>query len=113
MVKKCIAHRAHIPVHHTTEEHHVIPQAWQHFKLSSEALFDPRTVTLCPTGHRNVHVHLVGMMKTMLTDPVEMRKAWKKRRCSESDLAYVGITRYIEAGGDLAALQAVHIWGIA
>lgn len=56
------------------EQHHVIPQDWQDefapasvvatpFHTSKSTLWDGRTVTICRTGHGNVHYLLVLFMK--------------------------------------------------
>ena len=53
------------------ELHHVIPQDWQHeFKpspvpnpaVATGALWDPRTISCCRTGHGNIHYLLVRFM---------------------------------------------------
>ena len=52
-VAPCVLHKTHSPVTVINELHHPFPQAWQK-QLWGEVL-DDRTVSLCATGHNNVH----------------------------------------------------------
>lgn len=99
--------RRHIPEAAAAELHHVIPQAWQHFKLGNDKLFDPRTVPLAPTCHRLVHHWLVLLMKDRM--PPKYTKA-DERYITIADL---GCRRFVEAGGLLDDLRMAHLWGEA
>lgn len=78
----CNLHAHHEPEPLTSEDHHVEPQAWQHFKMTGHGvearameeraagagmlytkLYNPHTVRLAPTCHRNVHFWIVKIMK--------------------------------------------------
>ncbi len=49
----CVLHASHSPVTVINELHHPFPQAWQR-KIWGEVR-DDRTVSVCATGHNNVH----------------------------------------------------------
>lgn len=113
----CTLHRVHAPkLVASTELHHVVPQAWQHHVLLSDKLYDPRTVAICPTGHRNVHAHIVTMMKALeaagSNDPLV---AWKAlgRRTAEAKCAYEALTRYSTAARPLLELCSLKLYGYA
>lgn len=115
-MKTCAAHVNHTPRHLTTEEHHVVPQAWQHLALGNESLYDKRTVTLCPTGHRNVHRHIVGLMKTgkdTLEEAIVLYRVPRARKRAEYEIACLALERWIAAGHSLAALRTADLWGEA
>jgi len=58
-------------------------------------------ITLCPTSHRNVHHHLVAIMKG---DAPE-------RRCpQERKLAELAVSRWAMAGGSVHALAQAGLW---
>lgn len=66
----CEIHRYHRPKVLRTENHHVIPRAWQKMwvppgydEMNAPALWASATVALCPTSHSNVHVLLVKFMR--------------------------------------------------
>ena len=72
----CSCGRRHSPAPRGTDDHHVIPRAWQAAWRPdplnappgtpsdvSLGLWDPETVELAPTCHRNVHVALAAMMR--------------------------------------------------
>lgn len=103
-MNRCSMHKLHAPANHTIEEHHVIPQAWQHFKLGTEELFDKRTVPLCPTGHRNVHDCLVRLMKGLPPGSHSRQTV---------AVARLAISRFEEAGGDVQALRGAKVFGYA
>jgi hypothetical protein len=48
----CVVHSYHAPRAETNHAHHVVPLSW------TDAIGAPegRTVSICPTGHDNVHV---------------------------------------------------------
>lgn len=102
MARACTAHRYHYPAPLTLEEHHVLPQAWQNFALGREALFDRRTVTLCPTCHRNVHHWIVALM----------RGADRIRRV-ECQIASLALDRWVSTGRSLDDLVAHGLYGEA
>jgi hypothetical protein len=124
------------------EEHHVVPQAWQRFwrpddldnnrtlgerqghalglsvppHMATVYLWDKRTMTLCPTCHRNVHHIMVTLMRASVTnDPLDAMKAVFKgrRRSMVQDIAYTGLCRYRQVGGDLRMLREAGLWGNA
>lgn len=149
----CVAHKQHKPAPQYNELHHVVPQAWQHLwnpgteSLGSPAraslaaanpamaiaLWDPRTVALCPTGHRNVHFWIVRVMKALppmrvLEQPdldessfvhaqgIARDQAHRERRVinpHEWQTACLAVQRWIERGGTLAALVKAGQWGEA
>lgn len=104
----CEAHTTHQPTNLTIERHHIIPQAWQFTWTPAGAapgkLWDPRTADLCPTGHRNVHMIIVAMMKK-LTIP--------RRNTKEYTIAKEALDRFVAAGGDLDFLRSKGEWGEA
>jgi hypothetical protein len=65
-MQKCSIHRYHRPRPLTTEQHHVLPRAWQAVwqpeEYDGKKLWLPKTIPLCPTGHRSVHHILVEIM---------------------------------------------------
>jgi hypothetical protein len=124
----CDAHRVHHPRALTVELHHVIPQAWQHFwtpsadaarRLSAGGLWDPRTVPLCPTGHRNIHALIMKMMRAAASTPTALAPTPRearhlaRARGAEADIAELALQRWVDAGGDLRALTSAGLWGEA
>lgn len=123
---ECVLHKTHNPAHMTIEFHHVIPVAWQQFYQPPEPwpfpgrdpngrgeLWDDRTIPLCPTGHRNTHFIIVEFMKSPHgNDPAEARRN-VKHKGSQYDAAYLALTRFAAAGGDIVALVAARQWGQA
>lgn len=101
----CELHKIHIPKALTSELHHVIPQAWQNWKLGAERLFDKRTIELCPTGHRNVHYWLVRYMKGLDATPKKPNK--------EQAIALMAIQRWQDMGYSIEDLRAQKLWGQA
>lgn len=57
----CVLHASHSPVTIVNELHHPFPQAWQK-KLWGEVR-DDETVSLCATGHNNVHAAITYFEK--------------------------------------------------
>jgi hypothetical protein len=134
----CVVHRVHHPRALTIELHHVIPQAWQQVftgplrpepaigddhrraghGTEGRHLWDARTVALCPTGHRNVHVWIVRLMH-LCTDEepahavAAARHVDASARGKEFDLAVLALTRFRDAGGSLQSLVAARQWGEA
>ena len=123
---KCELHRYHWPKAQTDESHHIIPQAWQNVwrpgssqlkviywgqpplaTMAAVQLWDRRTAELCPTGHRNVHFHLVTFMKAL------SRGETYKVNSTEKEMAQMAIDRWREAGGKLEILWAAKLWGQA
>lgn len=130
----CASHRSHSPEPTYLELHHVIPQAWQRAWTPGQtivrpgfenALFDPRTVALCRTGHGNTHYWLVRFMRaySKLTTMAEggfrieeaCRRAEKQelapRGRNDMGLALLGMNRWLNAGGSLQALCDAELWG--
>jgi len=121
----CSAHRWHYPRPLTSEAHHVIPVAWQLFWQPPKApfpgrdpngrglLWDARTVTLCPTGHRNVHALIVQMMRaTKSDDPAVAYKAVNPKG-ADGRTAYLALIRFAEVGGKLTALAGAGLMGFS
>jgi len=107
----CSARRSHAPAPLTIEQHHVIPRAWQAayrpasaagLPLKSDDLWDPRTVPLCPTCHRNVHYWIVRLMHGETV-----------RASGVTQIAALALRRFTQAGGDLDNLRVAGLWGEA
>lgn len=139
----------HAPEPLTVEQHHLIPQAWQHFAqqgakdaLPEErarwargaatagvvVLFDPRTVGVAPTCHRNVHYCIVALMRALNAEPASSRDTLHpefvraiRRKLSvrggmhgaEFECAQLALVRYAAAGHKLSELQAAGLYGEA
>jgi hypothetical protein len=58
----CVLHKTHTPVTVVNELHHPFPQEWQK-ELWGEVR-DNRRVSLCATGHNNVHAAIENYKKT-------------------------------------------------
>lgn len=128
----CSAHRSHHPIPTINELHHVVPRAWQATwapnSPASGPIWDPRTVVLCPTGHRNVHYWLVKLMHAIddqgaseeaaLGQAVtrvrrDAKAAGQTIHTAEFATSQLAILRWQEAGGSLATLTGAHQWGEA
>lgn len=111
----CEHHRYHWPRHRTIEGHHIVPQAWQNFARGK--VFDQRLAMLCPTGHRNVHAHIVELMRAVVDeDPLHVREAvWGTTRAmsKERAMAYLALCRAREHGMSLVTLRAHRLLGEA
>jgi hypothetical protein len=119
----CSLRRLHVPAAPATDSHHVIPQAWQHFyqprpdlAVANGALWDKRTVEVCPNCHRRVHEAIVAMMNNghdYSEDPLDAKKAafGNRRLTREQAVAYDALTRFREAGGSLVALRSHRLYG--
>lgn len=112
----CDIHRYHWPRNLTDDDHHIIPQAWQHHDGSTR-LWDPRTVRLCPTGHRNVHHWIVALMKAgrgaELPHVAELALFAGKRLTREQSIALRALERYVQSGRSLKALYDARLLGFA
>lgn len=114
-IQICEIHRTHRPRNLTVEEHHVVPQAWQHLWVPASEpmvygpLWHPETITLCPTGHRNVHFWLVKYMKEGTGESVPTIS----RPTVEQATAQDGLILFKQAGGSLAFLRDQHAYGYA
>jgi len=110
----------HSPRNLSTERHHVIPVAWQLFWQPPQPwpypgqdfagrgqLWDDRTVTVCPTCHRNTHVLIVGYMHGLSAPG----GALPVRRKLQEVTAGLAIERFETAGGDVQALISHSLWG--
>lgn len=148
--QKCALHPPDRDHALTIEQHHIIPQAWQHFWqpapapspvptptpapasanleiVGSGALWDPRTIALAPTCHRNVHFWIVAMMHAFHSQTAQgavgiaaaKTAVIKKYGLSASHppkemaVSETGLQRYWSAGGDLHALGDAGEWGEA
>ena len=120
--ESCALHRVHWPKPLYSELHHIIPQAWQVFwrptpverSTQASSLFDPRTIPLCPTVHRNVHTWLVKLMRSGPgEDPLAAKLAvfGSKALTREQRVAYQALCRWKEWGGSLDALRSARLYG--
>lgn len=120
----CSLGRVHVPGQPNPDEHHVCPRAWQQFwqpsgartasHLIGLALWDPRTITVCPNHHRLVHEAIVLMMRAGTTDePAEAFKAayGSMRTTRIRQAGYLALTRWVQAGGSLNTLRAAKLFG--
>lgn len=125
----CQIHKEHSPANLTAELHHAIPVAWQlHWQPTVAPfpgrdpdgrgeLWDARTVTICPTGHRNVHRWIVELMHACTGEnPMQAAIAVKAlyhrtARGPQFDWAVQALVRFKEAGGSLQVLIAAGEWG--
>jgi hypothetical protein len=126
----CEIHKYHFPKPLSTEAHHVTPQAWQRVWCPETSLtyagwlWDEHTVDLCPTGHRNVHRHLVKLMKTFeaawdtrgTLDERGVLEATRlyvfgKRLSREEAIALLAPSRWLNAGGSLNVLTDKNQYG--
>lgn len=143
----CQVHKVHTPIVTYCELHHIIPQAWQvifqpvgfdldhgpadpkqfpNAGLSPDRkgvwLWDARTVPVCRTGHGNVHVHLVNLMRSMsartIALPSLLSEAKKMMYGSQNRLdalaaavAYEGAWRFAATGSSFVALWSKGEWG--
>jgi hypothetical protein len=86
-------------------------------KREGVALWDPRTVPLCRTGHGNVHYWLTYMMhkwpsiKSNKLPPVGHFLNGEKFVRKEAGIAYLAIERWVAAGGDLMFLIDKKMYG--
>lgn len=129
---ECALHKRHAPVNLSTEFHHVVPVAWQLMWQPAQPwpfpgndpdgrgkLWDDRGVTICPTGHRNVHVWIVRLMHTVPSVGENIPAAENAVRKLfglsahgiEYETATLALTRWQEAGGSLTALANAGEWG--
>lgn len=119
------------------DDHHVIPQAWQHAWRPAEfaappgtpedvrlGLWDPETVELAPTCHRNVHIALAGMMRLAAKIGDELdngpdyalveraARALHGRFGPEERIALLAVSTWESHGGEVAFLFEHKLWGI-
>jgi hypothetical protein len=131
----CSLKGRHHPKAAYSEEHHVIPVAWQQFYVPAASpqdavpgkdpdgrgeLWDSRTVPLCPTSHRNVHVLIVAIVHLLAARAAKSpgqagHKALLEHGLAESELtvAVLGVQRFIGAGGDVGELAKHGLYGEA
>jgi hypothetical protein len=123
----CELHRLHTPKPLTVELHHVIPVAWQlHWQPAVAPypgkdpdgrglLWDARTVSCCPTGHRNVHAWIVKLMHAMAGEDIQtaIDAMTPPGRGSQFTTATLALYRYQQYGGRLQDLIAAREWGAA
>lgn len=136
MTPVCSFHREHDPRPAYLEAHHVIPQAWQALWRPATAraagLWDPRTVAVCATGHRNIHFYLMRIVRTFYAILLEGGGPIQGD-CYESaliagmgdadlpvhghraeiDCAFLGLQRWYDAGGLVRPLGDAGEWGEA
>jgi hypothetical protein len=120
-VTACSLRKFHVPKTPATDSHHVIPQAWQHFyaprpelAVANGALWDKRTVEVCPNCHRRVHEAIVAMMKASTVEaPIYARRAafGNRRLTREQTVAYEALVRFKQAGGSLNELRSHRLFG--
>jgi hypothetical protein len=156
----CVLHKWCVGRALGNEEHHVVPQAWQimwfpesnygepvmddsfashgsavvsgHYK-PKETIWDKRTISCDPLGHRNIHHILVRCMKTYeneLWDEGEVeteamaeeaqQRTIKQMRSEglhvntrEAFWALEGMWHWLQAGGSLIELCLRHEYGYA
>jgi hypothetical protein len=133
----CAAHKYHWPKPLTVEEHHIIPQAWQeHFAEGGQRVILPsmvpdeelgnygwtashlwhkETVTLCPTGHRNVHYYLVRLMKNSpKVESLQEVRTFTPGKGREYEIACRAILLWKSSPGrTLQSLRDLKLWGQA
>lgn len=127
----CVLHGRHWPPYLSAEAHHLVPVAWQQMWQPPKPwpregadpngrglLWDARTVKLCPTGHRNVHVWITRLMHACTGEDVQatlkaVRSQFGVRATTTMEFQTAGfaLLRWQEAGGSLQALVAAHEWG--
>lgn len=107
----CTLHRYHWPKPLRTELHHVVPRAWQ-LSWAPEGklgLWAPETKAICPSGHRNVHIRMVELMRIAderrTDDPLEVWDA-AKLRGRAANMAHDALVLFALAGGSLQYLVA-------
>lgn len=109
----------------------MIPQAWQALwrptaHAATSGLWDPRTVPICPTGHRNVHWWLVRIVRTAdrmvvtgSADVPELVAAavaaapLNRAHHREVATARLALERWYAAGGLVRTLGDAGEWGEA
>lgn len=120
------------------DDHHIIPRAWQAAWRPAEfaapagtpsdvslGLWDPETVELAPTCHRNVHIALAGMMRLAHKIGAELTpdapsyalveraaRALVGRFGPEERIALLAVTTWESHGGEVAFLFEHKLWGI-
>lgn len=124
----CELHKTHRPPNLTVEVHHIIPVAWQLFWQPQVApypgkdpdgrgnLWDARTVTCCPTGHRNIHFWIVKLMHAVKPGGTAIYAAYAvngPKANVQYEWACEALQRYEEAGGSLQKLVEAGEWGEA
>lgn len=134
----CTIHKNHQPrPWGSPDEHHLIPRAWQKAwaptsapfpkEVDGQALWDGRSVFVCPTGHRGIHyfleqfTHTAKMMpgltesgqndKGMLAQIIPLIHP-KGSPPRELQQAFQGMVNWISAGGTLYFLVQNHLWGV-
>jgi hypothetical protein len=88
----CEMHKAHAPTVRILDVHHVTPLSWY---AAAGRPPDPRTETLCPTGHTNVHAFIDLLVEHDGAVPWTVAVHYGK---AERDLATLGYRRGLEAG---------------
>lgn len=115
-MSNCELHKFHRPQPVYLELHHIIPQAWQR-SVNSGKLFDPRTASICRTGHGNVHYWLVLMNHRHANfnyteiQPLKWCLQGQKYNTAEGEMAWQALERWVAAGYLLTYLWDHRLWG--
>ena len=122
----CQVHGSHTPKCLTTPDwHHLAPRDWQREWVAPGAtivttvkygpVWIPDGVSVCQTGHHNIHCLIVKLMRTVATlrsdDPVMAWKAAGLPRTREARIALSALTLWRANGGSLIALADGGHWG--
>lgn len=116
----CSIHRYHSPKPSHSEQHYLLPRAWQrHWRPESMAaeLWAPRTVLICPTGHRVVHLlidelmHAIAKVKTVELAEAEVGRT--RSRLSEWPVALAALSTWEAYNGSFTDLVEAGLWGQA
>lgn len=124
----CEQHKAHDPSVTYCEIHHIVPRAWQGFwqpadppfpaKVDGQELWDARTVTVCRTGHGNIHFWITLLMHAWgggadLSTLAKLVREQHPEHLGHADFACAleALQRYEEVGGDLGGLVKAGLWG--
>jgi hypothetical protein len=90
----CQIHRYHSPHVVDTDVHHIVPLSWGGPNIPSNK------VSICPTGHRNVHELLREYAEFGGTPPWEIRCRFS---VAERELAQRGWDGYIKLENEILA----------
>lgn len=108
----CVLHTYHWPKPLRVELHHVIPRAWQRtwtpFTGSLGRIWAPTTEAICPSGHRNVHIRMVELMRLVESLQTEdLERVWDAhsgRATKAIKMAFKALEEWQIAGGSLQHL---------
>jgi hypothetical protein len=88
----CWLHKSHSPIPHLLDAHHITPKSWY---VAAGRAIDTRTLTICPTGHSNVHTFIDLLVAHAGTVPWTLAK---HIGLEERVLATLGYARGVAAG---------------